>query len=221
MVSERHARSWRRSSGALTPRPGRSCQSIFTANAPIWDPILEIARRRSLLVVEGYCPGPWRDLQRTQRGHHGRYLVSSFYPGKNAGAYGEGAGWGRDAKRRVDEEVCASATGAGTGSTPRSPGLQLSDGRCSGRGVGVKMDHRGSGPEGLPGGGLASPAAADGRASNCPKKSGTAPRLACLWRQVSPDHRERIMAGLRGTQDRRQPALRSPSICSPVLRNSV
>jgi dTDP-4-amino-4,6-dideoxygalactose transaminase len=54
------------------------------------DPILEIARRRGLAVVEDACQAHGAQYQGRRVGSLGDLGCFSFYPGKNLGAYGEG-----------------------------------------------------------------------------------------------------------------------------------
>ena len=54
------------------------------------DPILEIARRRGLLVVEDAAQAHGARYQGRPVGSLGDLACFSFYPGKNLGAYGEG-----------------------------------------------------------------------------------------------------------------------------------
>ncbi len=54
------------------------------------DPILEIARRRKLLVIEDACQAHGAEYKGRRTGSMGDMGCFSFYPGKNLGAYGEG-----------------------------------------------------------------------------------------------------------------------------------
>jgi dTDP-4-amino-4,6-dideoxygalactose transaminase len=54
------------------------------------DPILEIARRRNLAVVEDACQAHGAEYKGRRCGSMGDLGCFSFYPGKNLGAYGEG-----------------------------------------------------------------------------------------------------------------------------------
>jgi len=54
------------------------------------DPILEIAKRRRLWVVEDACQAHGALYKGRKVGGFGRAACFSFYPGKNLGAYGEG-----------------------------------------------------------------------------------------------------------------------------------
>jgi len=54
------------------------------------DPILEIAKRRSLTVIEDACQAHGAEYKGRRAGSLGDMGCFSFYPGKNLGAYGEG-----------------------------------------------------------------------------------------------------------------------------------
>lgn len=54
------------------------------------DPILEIARRRNLVVIEDACQAHGAEYKGKRAGSFGDLAAFSFYPGKNLGAYGEG-----------------------------------------------------------------------------------------------------------------------------------
>jgi len=53
------------------------------------DPILEIARRRKLFVIEDACQAHGAEYKGRKAGSMGAAGCFSFYPGKNLGAYGE------------------------------------------------------------------------------------------------------------------------------------
>lgn len=54
------------------------------------DPIMEIAKRRGLLVIEDACQAHGAEYKGRRAGSIGDLGCFSFYPGKNLGAYGEG-----------------------------------------------------------------------------------------------------------------------------------
>ena len=54
------------------------------------DPILEIARRHNLLVIEDAAQAHGAEYKGRRAGGLGDMACFSFYPGKNLGAYGEG-----------------------------------------------------------------------------------------------------------------------------------
>ena len=53
------------------------------------DPLLEIAKRRGLIVVEDACQAHGAEYKGRRAGSMGDMACFSFYPGKNLGAYGE------------------------------------------------------------------------------------------------------------------------------------
>lgn len=54
------------------------------------DPLLEIARRRGLIVIEDAAQAHGAEYKGRRAGSMGDLAAFSFYPGKNLGAYGEG-----------------------------------------------------------------------------------------------------------------------------------
>ncbi len=54
------------------------------------DPLLEIAKRRGLVVIEDACQAHGAEYKGRRAGSMGDMGCFSFYPGKNLGAYGEG-----------------------------------------------------------------------------------------------------------------------------------
>jgi len=54
------------------------------------DPILEIARRKKLVLIEDACQAHGAEYKGRRAGSMGDMGCFSFYPGKNLGAYGEG-----------------------------------------------------------------------------------------------------------------------------------
>lgn len=54
------------------------------------DPIVEIARRHGLVVIEDACQAHGAEYKGRRAGSIGDLACFSFYPGKNLGAYGEG-----------------------------------------------------------------------------------------------------------------------------------
>ena len=54
------------------------------------DPILDIARRHNLIVIEDAAQAHGAEYKGKRAGSMGELACFSFYPGKNLGAYGEG-----------------------------------------------------------------------------------------------------------------------------------
>jgi dTDP-4-amino-4,6-dideoxygalactose transaminase len=75
---------------AITPRT-RAIIPVHLYGQPAdMDPILEIARRRKLVVIEDACQAHGAEYKGKRAGSLGDLGCFSFYPGKNLGAYGEG-----------------------------------------------------------------------------------------------------------------------------------
>ncbi len=76
--------------GHHAPDQGHRCRSTSTASPRTWIPILEIARRHKLVVVEDAAQAHGAKYAGRPVGSMGDMACFSFYPGKNLGAYGEG-----------------------------------------------------------------------------------------------------------------------------------
>ncbi len=74
---------------AVTPRTKAVVPVHLFGQTADMDPILEIARRRNLLVVEDACQAHGAEYKGRKAGSIGDAGCFSFYPGKNLGAYGE------------------------------------------------------------------------------------------------------------------------------------
>jgi dTDP-4-amino-4,6-dideoxygalactose transaminase len=75
---------------AITPRT-RAILPVHLYGQPAdMDPILQIARRHGLLVIEDACQAHGAEYRGKRVGGLGDLGCFSFYPGKNLGAYGEG-----------------------------------------------------------------------------------------------------------------------------------
>jgi dTDP-4-amino-4,6-dideoxygalactose transaminase len=76
--------------GAITPRT-RAIVPVHLYGQPAdMDPILDIARRHGLAVIEDACQAHGSEYKGRRCGSIGDLGCFSFYPGKNLGAYGEG-----------------------------------------------------------------------------------------------------------------------------------
>ncbi len=75
---------------AITPRTRAILPVHLYGQAADMDPILEIARRHGLLVIEDAGQAHGAEYQGRRAGCLGDFGCFSFYPGKNLGAYGEG-----------------------------------------------------------------------------------------------------------------------------------
>ncbi len=75
---------------AITPRT-RAIVPVHLYGQPAdMDPILEIARRRGVMVIEDAAQAHGAEYKGRRCGSFGEMGCFSFYPGKNLGAYGEG-----------------------------------------------------------------------------------------------------------------------------------
>jgi dTDP-4-amino-4,6-dideoxygalactose transaminase len=75
---------------AITPRTKAIIPVHLYGQIADMDPILEIARRHNLTVIEDACQAHGAEYQGRRAGGMGDLGCFSFYPGKNLGAYGEG-----------------------------------------------------------------------------------------------------------------------------------
>ena len=75
---------------AITPRTKAILPVHLHGQSADMDPILEIARRHGLIVIEDACQAHGAEYKGRRVGSIGDMGCFSFYPGKNLGAYGEG-----------------------------------------------------------------------------------------------------------------------------------
>ena len=75
---------------AITPRTKAVIPVHLFGQPADMDPILEIAQRRGLRVIEGAAQAHGAEYKRRRCGSIGDVAAFSFYPGKNLGACGEG-----------------------------------------------------------------------------------------------------------------------------------
>jgi dTDP-4-amino-4,6-dideoxygalactose transaminase len=75
---------------AITPRTKAILPVHLYGQAADMDPIMEIARRHGLVVIEDACQAHGAEYKGRRAGSIGDMGCFSFYPGKNLGAYGEG-----------------------------------------------------------------------------------------------------------------------------------
>lgn len=74
---------------AITPRTKVIMPVHLYGTCADMDPILDIARRHNLLVIEDAAQAHGAEYQGKRAGSMGALACFSFYPGKNLGAYGE------------------------------------------------------------------------------------------------------------------------------------
>ncbi|MCS3897845.1 dTDP-4-amino-4,6-dideoxygalactose transaminase [Bradyrhizobium japonicum USDA 38] len=75
---------------AITPRTKAIMPVHLHGLMADMDPIMEIARRRGLIVIEDAAQAHGAEYKGRRAGSIGDFGCFSFYPGKNLGAYGEG-----------------------------------------------------------------------------------------------------------------------------------
>jgi dTDP-4-amino-4,6-dideoxygalactose transaminase len=74
---------------AITPKTKAIMPVHLYGNCADMDPILEIARKHNLLVIEDAAQAHGAEYKGRRAGSMGEMACFSFYPGKNLGAYGE------------------------------------------------------------------------------------------------------------------------------------
>ncbi len=75
---------------AITPKTKAILPVHLYGQAADMDPIMEIAKRHKLVVVEDACQAHGATYKGKKCGSIGDIAAFSFYPGKNLGAYGDG-----------------------------------------------------------------------------------------------------------------------------------
>lgn len=75
---------------AITPKTKAIIPVHLFGQPSDMDPIMEIARKHNLYVVEDACQAHGSKYKGKKAGSMGDAAAFSFYPGKNLGAYGEG-----------------------------------------------------------------------------------------------------------------------------------
>jgi dTDP-4-amino-4,6-dideoxygalactose transaminase len=75
---------------AITPRTRAIIPVHLYGQMADMDPLLEIARKHRLVVIEDACQAHGAEYKGRRAGSMGDIGCFSFYPGKNLGAYGEG-----------------------------------------------------------------------------------------------------------------------------------
>jgi dTDP-4-amino-4,6-dideoxygalactose transaminase len=76
--------------GSITPRTKAILPVHLYGHPADMDPILEIARRHDLVVIEDAAQAHGAEYKSRRAGSMGALAAFSFYPGKHLGAYGEG-----------------------------------------------------------------------------------------------------------------------------------
>src|SRR5689334_19379141 len=75
---------------AITPRTKAIIPVHLFGQPADMDPIMAIARKHNLVVIEDACQAHGSEYKGKRCGSIGQIGCFSFYPGKNLGAYGEG-----------------------------------------------------------------------------------------------------------------------------------
>jgi dTDP-4-amino-4,6-dideoxygalactose transaminase len=75
---------------AITPKTKAIMPVHLYGGCADMDPILDIARRHNLIVIEDAAQAHGAEYKGRRAGSMGELACFSFYPGKNLGAYGEG-----------------------------------------------------------------------------------------------------------------------------------
>jgi dTDP-4-amino-4,6-dideoxygalactose transaminase len=75
---------------AITPRTKAIIPVHLYGQTADMDPIMQIARKRGLVVIEDACQAHGAEYKGKRAGSLADMACFSFYPGKNLGAYGEG-----------------------------------------------------------------------------------------------------------------------------------
>ena len=75
---------------AITPRTKAIIPVHLYGQCADMDPILAIAKKHKLIVIEDACQSHGAEYKGRRAGSLGDMAAFSFYPGKNLGAYGEG-----------------------------------------------------------------------------------------------------------------------------------
>jgi dTDP-4-amino-4,6-dideoxygalactose transaminase len=75
---------------AITPKTRAIIPVHLYGQCADMDPILAIAKKHNLIVIEDACQAHGAEYRGRRAGSMGHMSAFSFYPGKNLGAYGEG-----------------------------------------------------------------------------------------------------------------------------------
>lgn len=75
---------------AITPKTKAIIPVHLYGQTADMDPILAIAKKHNLIVIEDACQAHGAEYKGRRAGSMGDFGCFSFYPGKNLGAYGEG-----------------------------------------------------------------------------------------------------------------------------------
>ncbi len=126
---------------AITPRT-RAVVPVHLFGQPAdMDPIIDIARRHKLAVIEDACQAHGADDQGRRAGSIGDIGCFSFYPGKNLGAYGEGGAAVTDHEPYAERMRLLRSWGEKTRSEHSMRGFNYRMDGIQGAVLGVKLKH--------------------------------------------------------------------------------
>ena len=179
---------------AITPRT-KAIMPVHLHGRPAdMDPIVEIARRHHLIVIEDAAQAHGAEYEGRRVGSLGDLACFSFYPGKNLGACGEGGLVTTNLPEFDRTHPHASRLGIGAEAPPRAEGLQLSHGRHPGSDFASQTSPSGDVERSLAGltrrgmtgscrtAGVMTPKAMPDTAARLPRLCGASPEARCTSR---------------------------------------
>ena len=126
---------------AITPRTKAIVPVHLYGQAADMEPILEIAKRRGVVVIEDACQAHGAEYRGRRCGSMGLLGCFSFYPGKNLGAYGEGGAVVTDDRALAGRIRTLRSWGEDTRYTHTHRGFNYRMDGIQGAVLGVKLRH--------------------------------------------------------------------------------
>jgi dTDP-4-amino-4,6-dideoxygalactose transaminase len=126
---------------AITPRTRAIVPVHLYGQTADMDPILDLARRHGLTVIEDACQAHGADYKGRRAGSMGRLACFSFYPGKNLGAFGEGGAVVTSDRALADRIRLLRSWGEETRYEHRYRGFNYRMDGVQGAVLGVKLKH--------------------------------------------------------------------------------
>ena len=126
---------------AITPRTKAILPVHLHGLMADMDPIMEIARRHGLVVIEDAAQAHGAEYKGRRAGSIGDLGCFSFYPGKNLGAYGEGGAVVTNNPTSHDEFRCSAIGGRNPNTITLSPATIIRMDGIQGAVLNVKMDY--------------------------------------------------------------------------------
>ena len=126
---------------AVTPRTRAVVPVHLFGQTADMRPIMEIARRRNLAVIEDACQAHGADDRGRRAGSIGDIGCFSFYPGKNLGAYGEGGAAVTDDTACIERMRLLRSWGEETRGVHAIRGFNYRMDGVQGAVLGVKLKH--------------------------------------------------------------------------------